>query len=149
MPEPSIEDVEREIASSLCRLDPADSTGTVALFLLWDGIPRYRVLAALATAIHQQHLAGPRATSPLVVATTADIAANLGRILEQDLQHPSDVLVVDGIDLIELDYLDIGEVIAPANVVPVVIKSLLFSPEHPVRPLRSEVETHAALASST
>ncbi|HTI87060.1 MAG TPA: ethanolamine ammonia-lyase reactivating factor EutA [Alphaproteobacteria bacterium] len=34
---------------------------------------------------------------------------------------------VDGVQLREFDYVDIGEMIRPTNVVPLVIKSLLFS----------------------
>ncbi|MFN4283364.1 MAG: ethanolamine ammonia-lyase reactivating factor EutA, partial [Alphaproteobacteria bacterium] len=34
---------------------------------------------------------------------------------------------VDGVSLKEFDYVDIGEMIRPTNVVPLVIKSLLFS----------------------
>ncbi len=34
---------------------------------------------------------------------------------------------MDGVQLRDLDYVDIGEVLQPAGVAPVVIKSLLFS----------------------
>jgi len=34
---------------------------------------------------------------------------------------------IDGLQLVELDYVDVGEVILPANVVPVVVKSLAFT----------------------
>ena len=34
---------------------------------------------------------------------------------------------LDGVSLKEFDYVDIGEMIKPTNVVPLVIKSLLFS----------------------
>jgi ethanolamine utilization protein EutA len=37
---------------------------------------------------------------------------------------------VDGLQLIELDYIDIGELLQPANVVPVVVKSLAFPTAH-------------------
>ena len=40
---------------------------------------------------------------------------------------PGDILSLDGVRLQEFDYVDIGEVIQPSNVVPLVIKSLLFS----------------------
>jgi ethanolamine utilization protein EutA len=33
---------------------------------------------------------------------------------------------IDGLQLLELDYIDVGEVVQPANVVPVVVKSLTF-----------------------
>jgi ethanolamine utilization protein EutA len=36
-------------------------------------------------------------------------------------------VVIDGLELAELDFLDLGELIMPANVVPVVVKSLLFA----------------------
>ena len=34
---------------------------------------------------------------------------------------------IDGVQLQDLDYVDVGEMISPPGVVPVVIKSLLFS----------------------
>ena len=37
------------------------------------------------------------------------------------------VVSIDGVQLQELDYVDVGELITPPGVVPVVIKSLLFS----------------------
>ena len=36
-------------------------------------------------------------------------------------------LPIDGVQLQELDFVDVGELISPPGVVPVVIKSLLFS----------------------
>ena len=36
------------------------------------------------------------------------------------------LVAVDGLQLVELDYVDVGEVLQPANVVPVVVKSLAF-----------------------
>jgi ethanolamine utilization protein EutA len=38
---------------------------------------------------------------------------------------------IDGLQLVELDYVDVGELIQPANVVPVVVKSLAFAQEEP------------------
>jgi ethanolamine utilization protein EutA len=38
------------------------------------------------------------------------------------------VIAIDGIELHPFDYVDIGPPVQPANVVPVVIKSLLFPP---------------------
>ena len=40
---------------------------------------------------------------------------------------PGKIVSIDGMDLHELDYVDVGELIAPPGVVPVVIKSLLFA----------------------
>ena len=38
----------------------------------------------------------------------------------------ADVIAIDGVQLKEFDYVDIGTLIQPADVVPVIIKSLLF-----------------------
>ena len=40
-----------------------------------------------------------------------------------------DIISIDGIALKQFDYVDIGEVIEPTHVVPLIIKSLLFSGE--------------------
>jgi ethanolamine utilization protein EutA len=55
-----------------------------------------------------------------------DIGGLLGQILEDDLHVEREIISIDGIQLREFDYVDIGEVIRPSNVVPVIIKSLLF-----------------------
>ena len=56
-----------------------------------------------------------------------DIGKSLGRMLETELQVERRIVAIDGIALREFDYVDIGRVIEPANVVPVVVKSLLFA----------------------
>jgi ethanolamine utilization protein EutA len=55
------------------------------------------------------------------------VAHTLGRILVDELGAAGALIVVDGLDLRDLDYVDIGEVVRPAGVVPVVIKSLVFA----------------------
>ena len=37
-----------------------------------------------------------------------------------------DVISIDGIELHELDYIDIGAIVQPNNAVPVVVRSLVF-----------------------
>jgi ethanolamine utilization protein EutA len=56
-----------------------------------------------------------------------DVARNLGGILEHELKLARPVIALDGVLLQELDYVDVGKMVEPAAVVPVVIKSLLFS----------------------
>ena len=55
--------------------------------------------------------------------------STLGHILESEIGIGRAVVSIDGIQLKEFDFVDIGEVIRPADVVPVVIKSLLFPTE--------------------
>ena len=77
----------------------------------------------------------------MIVALTGDVGASLGRILTDELGIDTGVVAVDGLELSALDYIDIGEHILPANVVPVVVKSLVFpDATEPLRPqILSEV----------
>ena len=57
-------------------------------------------------------------------------AAGTGRVLfdqfEDEAGVEGPVVSIDGVQLQELDYVDVGELISPPGVVPVVIKSLIF-----------------------
>ena len=56
-----------------------------------------------------------------------DVGKTMGNLLHRELDLPGDLVSIDGVQLQELDYVDVGEMISPPGVVPVVIKSLLFS----------------------
>jgi ethanolamine utilization protein EutA len=47
--------------------------------------------------------------------------------MHRELNWPGKIVSIDGVELQELDYVDVGALIAPPGVVPVVIKSLLFA----------------------
>jgi ethanolamine utilization protein EutA len=69
---------------------------------------------------------GKRQT-PLLLMIDGDIGNTIGNLLKNELAFPGPLLSIDGVQLQDLDYVDIGELIDPPGVVPVVIKSLLFS----------------------
>ena len=56
-----------------------------------------------------------------------DIANLVGNILAEKSEHPREILCIDGIDVGDLDYIDIGMEIQSSSTVPVVIKNLVFS----------------------
>ena len=56
-----------------------------------------------------------------------DVGKSLGRLLGEELGLRCPLAAIDGVQLQELDYVDVGEFVDPPGVVPVVIKSLLFS----------------------
>lgn len=97
--------------------------GALALAIPWEDRPRHAAIRALAEAIRD----AAAGRSPLVVALDRDIAHTVGRVLIDELGVTGTLVVIDGLDLRELDYIDIGEVVRPAGVVPVVIKSLVFA----------------------
>jgi ethanolamine utilization protein EutA len=115
--------VRAEVSTLAAAAAAVDGAGAIALAIPWRGAPQHAALRALGESI----LAAAGAHRPLVVALDADVAHTLGRILVDELGAAGALIVVDGLDLRDLDYVDIGEVVRPAGVVPVVIKSLVFA----------------------
>jgi ethanolamine utilization protein EutA len=118
--------VTEAVRQGFTRLDLQDGDQPVALALPWRGEPSYQSLRALACGIADAMPRSLAAGLPLVVALAADVGWSLGGILSEELAVKADLVTIDGLDLVELDYVDIGEMIQPANVVPVVVKSLAF-----------------------
>lgn len=105
-------------------MEPSDP---VALALTWDGDPEYSILAGAARAIKAAFAPAGQRDNLLVLMIDGDVGKTLGRILREEMQMPGKLISIDGVQLQELDYVDVGELISPPGVVPVVIKSLLFS----------------------
>jgi ethanolamine utilization protein EutA len=115
--------VAAELRGSAERHD-VDLSGPVALSFAWAGQVSYQRLAALAAAIKD---AAGEGDGLLVVVVDADLAQALGAVLKEETGLGRELIALDGIDLAELDYIDIGGHLNPPGVVPVVIKSLLFA----------------------
>ncbi|MFQ6016966.1 MAG: ethanolamine ammonia-lyase reactivating factor EutA [Kiloniellaceae bacterium] len=116
--------VAAEVRRALARHDLDDGGRTVALAFPWRGDPLHARLHALADGLCSA-LPATRG-GPLVVLVDGDIGMTLGRIVRDEIAPGCDVVAIDGVQLKDLDYVDIGEIIRPTNVVPVIIKSLLF-----------------------
>ena len=118
-----------EIASAFARqadlldLAPGDR---LALAFAWTGEPDHARLLGMARAIRQFAAPDGRRDQALFLMIDGDVAASLGRILREELQLQGPLVSIDGIQLRELDYVDVGELLDPPGVVPVVIKSLIF-----------------------
>lgn len=99
----------------------------IALALHWKGMPAYdRILATaqgVAIGLADQIAAG----KPIYVTLDGDIAQTLGAVLREDCKVMSEILVIDGVMLMDFDYIDLGKVRIPSYTVPVTIKSLVFS----------------------
>ena len=91
------------------------------------GDPEFSRLEAMGRAIIDALGAGATSPELLVLMIDGDIGKTLGRLLRYELDLIRPLISIDGVQLKELDYVDIGELLTPPGVVPVVIKSLLFS----------------------
>ena len=119
--------IAAEIKKAHKRFDFVEGEQPVALAFRWKGDPLHARLKALADGIHMGLHNTVREKKALVLVLDGDIARTIGEILRRECDVAGDIISVDGVQLREFDYVDIGEVIRPTNVVPLVIKSLLFS----------------------
>ncbi len=118
--------VAAEVGRALARCDIEDGSSPIALSFPWNGDPSHARLHAVASGICA---ALPRTLAealPLVLLIDGDVGMSLGRIVRHEVAPGADVMAIDGVQLKEFDYVDIGSVIEVTNVVPIVIKSLLF-----------------------
>jgi ethanolamine utilization protein EutA len=118
--------IAAEIRAALARADFEEGESPVALAFPWHGDPSHGRLHTVAAGICE---ALPRTLAerlPLVLLIDGDVGKSLGRIILHEIAPQADVIAIDGVQLKAFDYVDIGSVIALTNVVPIIIKSLLF-----------------------
>jgi ethanolamine utilization protein EutA len=118
--------VSQAITSSLARFDITEGETTAALAFKWQGEPAYPRLFALAKGIAQGFARSVAEAKPLILVMEGDIGKSLGVILKNELQVTGDIISLDGVQLREFDFIDVGELIQPTDVAPLIIKSLLF-----------------------
>ena len=113
--------------SAAARLQDLDPSAVLALSFPWHGEPEHARLLAMARGIVR--FAAPKGTRerPLFLMIDGDVGASLGRILREEAGLRGDLVAIDGIQLRPLDFVDVGELLDPPGVVPIVIKSLLFA----------------------
>jgi ethanolamine utilization protein EutA len=118
--------IAQAVRGALARADFEEGESPVALSFPWRGDPSHARLFAVASGICA---ALPRTLTenmPLVLLIDGDVGKSLGRVIRHEVASQADVIAIDGVQLKEFDYVDIGGVIALTNVVPIIIKSLLF-----------------------
>jgi ethanolamine utilization protein EutA len=99
----------------------------MALAFAWHGDPEYSRLEALGRAIVQALAPAGQRDALLILVIDGDIGKTLGRLVHRELSLPGPIVSIDGVQLQELDFVDVGQLLTPPGVVPVVVKSLLFS----------------------
>jgi ethanolamine utilization protein EutA len=98
----------------------------LALSLTVNGVPDYQSVRRIAEGIAEVLKEADDAQCPLYLTLDLDIAKSLGGILKDEFKVARDVIAVDGIEVGDLDYIDIGECLGITEVIPVTVKSLMF-----------------------
>jgi ethanolamine utilization protein EutA len=114
------------IRASLARMDLSPES-RMAIAFAWHGDPDYARIAAAGRAIVAAVAPAGRRKEPLLLMIDGDVGKTFGQLLRHELELQGDLVSIDGVQLQELDFVDVGELLSPPGVVPVVIKSLLFS----------------------
>jgi ethanolamine utilization protein EutA len=114
------------ITSKISQMD-LEPSSRLAVAFTWGGDPEHYRLKALAHAIMRAVAPSGKREHPLLLMIDGDVGKTLGQLLHRELGLVGDVVSIDGVQLQDLDFVDIGELMSPPGVVPVVIKSLLFS----------------------
>jgi len=107
--------------------DAETAESDIALAFRWQGPPSYQRIHAFAEGIASGLADKVEARAPIYVMLDGDVAHTLGAILREDCHVMSEILAIDGVVLMDFDYIDLGRVRVPSYTVPVTIKSLVFS----------------------
>jgi ethanolamine utilization protein EutA len=120
------ENVTAAVRAALAQSDRADGDGPIVLAFPWHGDPLHARLHAVAQGIGAAVPKTIAAGHPLVLLIDGDVGKSLGRVIHYETAPGANVVAIDGVQLKQFDYVDIGSVIDVSNVVIVIIKSLLF-----------------------
>jgi ethanolamine utilization protein EutA len=119
-------EVARAVESMLKRLDLYEGESAVAVFVPWRGSATFARLDAFCRGI----VAGLQSVlargHPLLLAGDGDVGGLLGIHLHKEMRIKNSIVSIDGLELKEFDYIDIGAMLESSGAVPVVIKSLIF-----------------------
>ncbi len=120
--------IARTIEQALQRRGIDDCTDAV-IAIDWSGHPSHARVVALAIGIKAALMRRRESGRPMYLVLQRDLALTLGSILRAELGVSDDLVVVDGIRVTDLDFIDLGGLLEPSGVLPVTVKSLLFRVE--------------------
>jgi ethanolamine utilization protein EutA len=120
------ENVHEALKQSLRKFDLERFTSGLALSLSVSGVPDYQSVKRIAEGVSQILKEADDKKCPLYLTLDLDIAKSLGGMLKDEFKVTRDIIAVDGIEVGDLDYIDIGECLGITEVIPVTVKSLMF-----------------------
>jgi ethanolamine utilization protein EutA len=126
--------VSGAIQAMLKRLDLNGGETPVALFAPWQGSATFQRLDAFCRGVTDGLRETLANNHPLILAGDGDVGGLIGIHLREEMKVANAIVSIDGLELKEFDYIDIGAMLDASGAVPVVIKSLLFPGTETSRP---------------
>jgi len=114
------------IKAALKRLDLLEAHTPVAIFASWSGSASFQRLDAFCKGIAAGLDAHLAQGFPVVLAGDNDVGGLIGIHFKEEMHVAYPVVSIDGLDLQEFDFIDIGAILDRSGATPVVIKSLIF-----------------------
>ena len=118
--------ISAAVGAALRQLDLAEGKSPVAMFVPWRGSATFQRLDAFCRGAVEGLASVLAKGHPLVLAGDGDVGGLLGIHLREEMRLPNPIVSIDGLELKEFDYIDIGAMMESSGAVPVVIKSLIF-----------------------
>jgi ethanolamine utilization protein EutA len=118
--------VATAIHKALLHLDLTESESPVAIFVPWRGSATFHRLDAFCSGVVEGLGGLLRRGLPVVLAGDGDVGGLLGIHFREEMKLANPVISIDGLELKQFDFIDIGEMLETSGAVPVVIKSLIF-----------------------
>ena len=114
------------VRTTLKQQDLGHGKTPVAVFVPWRGSATFQRLDAFCKGVVEGLDSVLKNDHPLVLAGDGDVGGLLGIHLREEMKHPSPVVSIDGLELKDFDFIDIGAMMESSGAVAVVIKSLVF-----------------------
>jgi len=114
------------IKSALKRRELDSGESPVALFVPWRGSATFRRLDDFCHGMADGLTVIRAHGHPLVLIGDSDVGGLIGIHCCEEMKLANPIVSIDGLELKDFDYIDIGAMLDMSGAVPVVIKSLLF-----------------------
>ena len=92
----------------------------------WEGAPSAIRIASFCRGLLDGLPGSMESGQPIYLVFDHDLAGLVGTILKEEFDLKNHILSIDGINLHDFDFIDLGQVLQPSGTVPVTIKSLVF-----------------------
>ena len=96
------------------------------MFVPWRGSATFRRLDDFCKGVAEGLAAVLAQGHPIVLAGDGDVGGLIGIHYCEEMKLDNPIVSIDGLELKEFDYIDIGAILDTSGAVPVVIKSLVF-----------------------
>ena len=114
------------LRETLARFEHLDETKPIAIFYRWSESATFRRLDNFCRGIADAFADRIAAGCPIVLIGNSDVGGLIGVHFREEMAIEATIVSIDGIELQEFDFVDIGAMLEGSGSVPAIIKSLVF-----------------------